>query len=182
MCKRKLAIIALALVAAVLGTPSKAWCDPILTLISSGGGVYDYGVTLQPNDNVSFPPFGSWQISFTGLSGVTGASATNTFSMFVPSFTSDSVTFSTKVGPILTNPLQTPVTLGDLIIDSTAPLGSVNWNLVDFEGNLSGTVSGPVGVPEPGSLSMLLPGIAGFGLLGILARRRGAPRCNRSAA
>jgi hypothetical protein len=60
-----------ATVAVVLAASQWGFASSI-TLTSSGGGVYDYGLTLVPGESVGFAPGNT--ITLSGLSGVTGAS------------------------------------------------------------------------------------------------------------
>lgn len=175
--------IAVAVVAATLGTASAARCDSFsVSLISNGGGVYEYGITLPANNQVDFSGnTTSESITISGMSGVTGASVSGLLASFgwsVASFNSSSVTFD--ISPFtsdLANFGSVPFTWGTFSIDSASPLGTVNWSGNDDAGSFSGTVGGPVGgiaaTPEPGSLSMLLTGIALVGLLYFSPRRRG---------
>jgi hypothetical protein len=60
-----------------------------------------------------------------------------------------------------------PITFGDLIIDSTAPLGTVDWSGTSNGQLNSGTVAGPVSsavAPEPSSLLLLAGGLAMLGV------------------
>jgi len=179
MHTRNLLKIALALVAAVLGTASTAWCDTItLTLISSGGGVYEYAVAIPAGGTVTFD--GGQTITLTGLSGVTGASIESPLSLalVVQSFTSTSVTF---VEPLdanssIQNLTGATVYDGTLIVDSTSPSGTVDYTMQTSSGSISGTVGGPVATPEPGSFSMLLTSVLGLGALVFFSRREGMLR------
>jgi len=188
MHKRNLPKIAFVLVAALLGTASTAWCDPFsLTLISSGGGVYGYGITLPANSSVTF--LQGQTIALTGMSLVTGASVGSAIlnaGFTVQSSTSSSVTFVQTLpagSSFSTSGSSTPFTFVELFVDSTAPLGTVNWAGHTNLSDLSGTVGGPgpvapTTIPEPGSLPMLLARIAALGLV-VFARRRGMLRPNQ---
>src|SRR6516162_6917530 len=61
----------LATVAVVLAGSQWGFASSI-SLVSSGGGVYDYGLTLAPGESVNFAQNAT--ITLSGLSGVTGAS------------------------------------------------------------------------------------------------------------
>lgn|SRR5262245_52756835 len=149
-----------------LGLAPSAKADTFsISLISSGSGLYDYAITVQPGSTAIFNKFET--ISFTGLSGVTGASVGGVLGVAsaftVQSFTSSSVTFvQSEVGVV-----SIGITVGDLVIDSTAPLGTVGWSGTSNGQLNSGTVSGPVSsaTPEPSSLLLLAGGLTGlFGL------------------
>jgi hypothetical protein len=175
MQKRTLSKIAWAIIATVLGTVSAARGDSFsVTLTSSGGGVYDYGITLPAGSSVQFS--GSDSITISGMSEVTGASTTGLLGVFgwsALSFDSTSVTFSISgFNSDLSNfQLNAPFTWGDFVVDSTAPLGTVSWSGNDDAGTFSGTVGGPVATtPEPSSLFMLLASIALLGLMYLAAR------------
>jgi len=68
---RMLILTVLATAAVVLAASPWGFAATI-TLISSSGGVYDYGVTLGADENVFFSP--NQTITLSGLSDVTGAS------------------------------------------------------------------------------------------------------------
>jgi hypothetical protein len=132
-----------------------------IVLISSGGGVYDYGVEVT-GTFLAF--FQNQTVTISGLSGVTGASV-DTFlaesGFTVESFTSSSVTFIQSGFGAVNFPNGT---FGDLIVDSTVlTLGTVNWSAqTATAGTINGTVEGPVGsvsAPEPSSVALLLLGI-----------------------
>jgi len=158
------------LVSAVLalGLAPSAKADSFsISLISSGSGLYDYGITVPGLSSAGF--FKNETITFTGLSGVTGASTTLS-GFTVQSFSFSSVTFVQSLvnQSVFDNILNVPFSFGDFIIDSTAPLGTVDWSGIANGQLNSGTVAGPVSsvtTPEPSSLLLLAGGLAGlFGL------------------
>ena len=147
-----------------------AFADTLsMVLTSSGAGTFTYDVS-----NPGGADFTMASASLTGLSGVTGAT-------FVPgsdwdflcnglfacslSFTSSSVTFTS------TNILYRGfTTVGSFVVDSPAPLGTVDYGIQSSFGNFSGTVGGPVApIPEPSSLLMLGSGVLG---LAVVIRRK----------
>jgi hypothetical protein len=150
-----------------------------ITLASSGGGVYDYDLTVNSGEAVYF--LQGQTITLSGLSGVTGASVSNVLgiSFTVSSVSSTSVEFAQTLAP--SSGFGGPGTYGTLVVDSTAPTGTVDYS-IDYStmttpggglipATISGTVDGPVAaaVPEPATWAMALLGFAG---LGFAAHRR----------
>jgi hypothetical protein len=144
-------------------TPRVCRADTLF-LVSSSSGVFDYDIGV---DDASSADFNSGQqILLTGLSGVTSVSVINggsanleqCFSSGV-SFTSSSVTLtangSAECSSFVGSTPGMPTTYGTIVVDSSATAtGNINYELqTNDEGNLTGTVEGPVdSVPEPGTL------------------------------
>lgn len=163
---RKSLWIVLAVMVVAVGAPSAHADSSSLTLISSGSGIYDYGITVPGGQDISF--LQNQTITLTGLSDVTGASVSGALlgdSFAVSSFTSTSVTFvQTGIAGF-----SGAITFGDFLVDSTAPLGTVNWSMETQSGTLSGTVGGPVATaPEPSSAALMLLGV---GLVFVMRKR-----------
>ncbi|HXC95642.1 MAG TPA: PEP-CTERM sorting domain-containing protein [Edaphobacter sp.] len=146
-----------------------------IVLTSQIGGVYGYGVLLNPNSPGVAVANGD-TLMFLGLSGVTGASAAPDTG-FIVTFTSTSVTFTETGGGASTpaNPTGSPAQVSDLffIDSSNTTVGDVSYSATTTSGPLAGTAEGPVApppaVPEPSS--MILAGSGLLGLAGAVRRR-----------
>ena len=150
--------------AALLSASLAAHADTItLDAATSSNGTYNYTYFSNNGSVFSGSPF-----TFTGLSGVTGAS-TQVPGFFTVSFTSTSVSFDTASG----NGAQ-GATFTDLfsITSSVLTLGTVQYSIPTTPAQ-TGTTLGPVAAvavtPEPSSLALLGTGI--LGVAGVIRKR-----------
>jgi hypothetical protein len=166
-------LTALTVVMVVLAASQWGFASSI-TLTSSSGGVYNYGLMLEPFETVNFNPNAT--ITLSGLSGVTGGSSSSSLGGFtVSSVTPSSVVFENTTGGgfgFVQGSL--PGTTGTLVVDSSVlTLGTIDFSMQTAnEGTVSGMTEGPVGaatVPEPSGLVLL--GTTLLGLVGLALRK-----------
>ena len=148
----------------VLAKPDSGWATAI-TLISSGSGVYDYGLTVTGPGTIRINQ--NQTITISGLSGVTDASVSDLLSGFgftLSSFDSTSAVFAE------TGQRQLQLghsTVGTLVVESSVlTTGTVDFSIESVGGTITGTTQGPVAaaVPEPASLVLFGTALATFGL------------------
>jgi hypothetical protein len=137
-----------------------------ITLESINSGVFQYQLTLAPDETVVFDQ--NQQITLTGLSGVTAISPANV------GFTSCGFTDSTAcfaevfMNEILQNSNPDPSSFDFFTITSTSALvGPVDYT-AQAETPFSGQVDGPIAAPEPGSGFLTAVGLIGLLLLAVL--------------
>lgn len=154
-----------------------------MTLTSSSGGVYDYGLTVDAGEIAGFN--NGQTITLSGLSGVTGASIlpSSLGSYFtVSSVTSTSVVIAQTLvafNASYNNEFGTsPFTVGTLEVDSTVlTTGPIDFSIETSGTTFTGTVDGPVALTaEPGSLALFTLALVIFlpGAFWVEQRRRRA--------
>jgi hypothetical protein len=177
--------VGLGAVLLLLVSAAPGWCDSVsIALTSSSGGVYVYGL-VPPSP--SFVAYGGDLISFTGLSGVTGAS-TSVYPPPTPfilvSYTATSAVFEIdpSISTISFAPYIVAPTNDWAINSSVLTLGTIDWTISGpgITTPISGTVLGPVAAtltPEPSSAALMLLGI---GLVLVMRKRiaQGLPQAN----
>ena len=188
MSKGTLLRVGLAVAIVLLGSASPAWCTsagPSIVVSpdrTPPAGTYDYALAVPEANGFTFNV--GDEVFFSGMSGVTSATAANTELGFAfgqdASFTSTTATFVvafpvSACPPGNTNPLCLSDTFpndqgapyDDFIIDPPAGtvLGTINWAIIqNGVTTYSGTVQGPVASTlEPSSLLLL-----GTGLLALV--------------
>ena len=127
-----------------------------VTLTSPGPSNYEYSVTTDP---MEFLLMGD-TLSFTGLSGVIGATAP---AGFASSFTSDSVTFTAQT--VFGNSGGT-FTISPFTIESPAALNTVAFSIDSTTGGASDFIDGPFeAVLPPPSAAIPFEFSPGLGLI-----------------
>jgi hypothetical protein len=130
-----------------------------ITLASINDGVYQYQITLQPGDSVTFDE-GS-QITLTGLSGITG---TSTSTGFTSCGSTDTTACFSEVFIIeqFNNTGGSPISDNLFTITSTSETeGLVNYT-ANAETPFSGQAEGPLTAPEPGAGLLTAAGMLGL--------------------
>ena len=150
-----------------------------LTLMSSGGGTFHYGIFL--------PAYGSLDVTehpnqpevlFSNLAGVTSAQVNDYLTwLYLPVpglLTETSVGFEMEPGSQSSfGGGSEDFVVGEFVITSTAPdVGLINYLIRDDNGDIAGTILGPVSapvepVPEPSSVVLL-----SIGFLAVFFRYR----------
>lgn len=148
------------LIACMSSFASSSKADSI-RLISQNSGHYAYAIQLDPNHGVVFTV--GDQVTLSGVSGVTGAVLLSGLApLFEKPIVGPTSVTTVDVTPIVFDPVLTGVTIPAFSITSLVlTIGPVEYQIqTRNEGMLSGVVQGPVAVPEPGGLVVVLIGIA----------------------
>src|ERR1700730_6365175 len=178
MTKGTFLTVALGSVMVLLGFASPAWCTSasiVLDPNSPGNGVFWYDLAVT--GSATFVPGNV--ISFTGMSGVTSASANSevnfAFGNFV-TFTNSTATFVMGFPPSCTScPITdtfpddqgAPYSFFEIDPPTGTAKGLIDWSIQTSTETFTGTVEGPVAsTPEPRTLGLLWLGMISMAAFG----------------